>query len=193
MRGTILVTGFGPFPGAPVNPTESLMQTLARDHLPRAKIVTHVFRTSYATVDQELPTLLTRCRPDALLMFGLAAATPHIRIETWARNSIAPLTDAAGQIPDLRVIAPGRASRFAMPTLSRSLLAAARRARVPAAISTDAGDYLCNYLCWQAAVAVRQRRGPRLAAFIHVPEGLPASDLVRAGRVFLKLIADASS
>jgi pyroglutamyl-peptidase len=186
---TILVTGFGPFPGAPVNPTEDLVKTLARARLPHARIVTHVFRTSYAAVDKELPVLLNRLRPDALLMFGLAAATPHLRIETWARNGIAPLADVAGAIPSQRSIAPGRASGLALPTLPGTLLAAARRARIPAAMSKDAGDYLCNYLCWRVAVAVRQRCWPRLAAFIHVPEGMPAADLARAGRAFLAVIA----
>jgi pyroglutamyl-peptidase len=188
---TILVTGFGPFPGAPVNPTEALMKTLARMRVPGATIVTHVFATSYAAVDRELPALLRRHKLDALLMFGLAAATPHLRIETWARNALARLPDAAGAVPRLRAIAPGRASSMRMPTLTRALLGAARRVRVPAAISTDAGDYLCNYLCWRAALAARRRHGPRLAAFIHVPEGQNASDLARAGRAFLPVVAAA--
>jgi pyroglutamyl-peptidase len=188
---TILVTGFGPFPGSPVNPTEALMKTLARVRVPGATIVIHVFATSYAAVDRELPALLCRHRPDALMMFGLAAATPHLRIETWARNALAQLPDVAGRVPSLRAIAPGRAPGLRMPTLSRALLAAARRVRVPAATSTDAGDYLCNYLCWQAALAARRREGPRLAAFIHVPERPNASDLARAGRAFLLVVAAA--
>ena len=190
---TILVTGFGPFPGAPVNPTEALMRTLAREHVAGAKIVTHVFPTSYAAVDRELPALLRRYRPDALLMFGLAAATPYLRIETLARNSISRTEDVSGAVPALRFIAPGRASALRLPTLARALLAAARRARVPAAISKDAGDYLCNYLCWRAAFAARQSRTPRFAAFIHVPDGLPAATPARAGRAFLREIAAAAA
>ena len=186
---TILVTGFGPFPGAPVNPTEGLVKTLARAHRQRARIVTHVFHTSYAAVDRELPALLRRYRPDALLMFGLAAATPHLRIETWARNALSALPDAAGAVTGARQIAPGRSNRQALATPARSFLAAARRARVHAAISGDAGDYLCNYLCWRASLAVRKPRGPRLAAFVHVPEGMPQADLTRAGRAFLAAFA----
>jgi len=191
MRRTILVTGFGPFPGAPVNPTEPLVATLARERPPHIRVATHIFATSYAAVDKELPALLRRYQPDALLMFGLAAATPHLRIETWARNAVSPLPDAAGVMPALRAIAPGRAQTLRLPTLDHALLAAARRARVPAAISKDAGDYLCNYLCWRAAIAVRRQRGPRLAAFIHVPKGLSARDLARAGRGFLVVMAAA--
>jgi len=188
---TILITGFGPFPGAPVNPTERLVAALARTRLPQTKILTHAFRTNYANVDRELPQLLRRHRPDVLLMFGLAAATPYLRIETQARNVLSPLPDAAGIVAAARTIAPGRAVALPLITPARTLRAAARRARVPAAISSDAGDYLCNYLCWRAAVAGRNPRGPRLVAFIHVPEGLPARDLARAGRAFLLAVAGA--
>ncbi len=189
MMHTILVTGFGPFPGAPINPTDALIGTLARQKLPGRRIVGHVFATSYTAVDRQLPALISRHRPEALLMFGLAAATPHLRVETWARNSLSSLEDVAGAVPGLRLIAPGHPTRLALPTLDRALVAAARRARVPAARSVDAGDYLCNYLCWKAALAVRRGAGPRLAAFIHVPEHLPPGDLARAGRAFLAVMA----
>ena len=51
---------------------------------------------------------------------------------------------------------------------AQRLLMAARAAGVPTALSYDAGRYLCNYLCWRAAEATCNR-GPRFAAFIHVP------------------------
>ena len=54
-----------------------------------------------------------------------------------------------------------------MPAPAVRLLAAARAAGLPAALSRDAGRYLCNYLCWQAASVAR--KGPRIAAFVHVP------------------------
>ena len=80
-----------------------------------------------------------------------------------------------------------------MPSPARQLLNAVHTAKVPAQLSSDAGSYLCNYLCWQAAEAARQPRGPRLAAFIHVPNiprfprstgakrQLSLDDLLRAG------------
>jgi pyroglutamyl-peptidase len=56
-----------------------------------------------------------------------------------------------------------------LPAPARRLLGTLRAARVPAALSHNAGGYLCNYLAWQAAEAASLPRGPRLAAFIHVP------------------------
>ena len=151
--------------------------------------MTHIFHTSYDTVDTELPALLRRYRPDALLMFGLAAETPHLRIETWARNAMASAADAAGAVPPRNAIAPGGQSGLALPTPARDLRRAARRAGILAAVSEDAGDYLCNYLCWRAALAARKAGGPRFAAFIHVPNDIRPPDLARAGRAFLAVIA----
>jgi hypothetical protein len=102
---TILITGFGPFPGAPVNPTTPLVRKLARLHRPGlgdVRLVGHVFATSYAAVDRELPQLIARHKPDALLMFGVATRERRIRIETRAQRAGAP----AGR--DERLAAPAR-------------------------------------------------------------------------------------
>jgi pyroglutamyl-peptidase len=165
---TILLTGFGPFPGAPFNPTAPLVARLARLRRPAladVTVVPHVFATSYAAVDRELPRLIAKHKPDALLMFGLAPRTRFIRIETRARNALALLPDAGGAKPRGRAIAAGKPPALTMPAPARRLLAAVRATGLPAALSRDAGRYLCNYLCWQAAAG----KGPRIAAFVHVP------------------------
>ena len=207
MAFTILVSGFGPFPGAPFNPTGPLVKRLAqlrRPALAQVTIVPHVFPTSYAAVDRDLPRLIARHRPDALLMFGLALRTQHLRIETRARNALALLPDAGGASLRRGAIVAGQMAALAMPAPARRLLAAARAARVPAALSRDAGRYLCNYLCWRAAEAAGQPRGPRLAAFVHVPNiargarrpgkrrKLNLDDLTRAGNSILTALVAAA-
>jgi pyroglutamyl-peptidase len=167
---TVLITGFGPFPGAPFNPTEPLALRLGRRRLPTdVRRVVHVFRVSYEAVDRELPALIERERPDALIMFGLATRTDHVRIETRARNGLNRVVPDAGGYRPVTAMIDGQAPAvrpFRGPTLR--LLMAARATGVPAALSHDAGRYLCNYLCWRAVEAARHG-GPRLAAFIHVP------------------------
>ena len=71
----ILLVGFGPFPGAPRNPSADLVKRLASRRRPAlaATIRTaHIFATAYAAVDNELPKLFAD-NPDIVLMFGLAA------------------------------------------------------------------------------------------------------------------------
>jgi pyroglutamyl-peptidase len=162
--------------------------------------VAHVFATSYDAVDRELPLLLGREQPDALLMFGLAARTRHLRIETQARNAVnCVIPDVAGHLPRAKVIASGAPASLALRTPAQRLVAAARAAGVPAALSRDAGGYLCNYLCWRASEEGRAADGPRLIAFVHVPQVRRANlirsvvhrppftpdDLIRAGEAIV--------
>ena len=126
---TILVTGFGPFPGAPFNPTGPLVQRLARLRRPAladVKIVPHIFPTSYAAVDRDLPKLIAKYKPDALLMFGLATRARTLRIETRARNGLALLPDAGGKSLCRTTITPRRPVAIAMPAPAQRLLASIR-------------------------------------------------------------------
>jgi pyroglutamyl-peptidase len=192
MTTTILLTGFGPFPGAPVNPTEPLVLELAlRPHPGAAGVrrLAHVFHVSYQTVDRELPELIERENPDALIMFGLATRSRHMRIEALARNTLSSsIPDAAGRFPDATTIAADAPVTLAMPAPIDRLLAAARSTGVPIRRSRDAGGYLCNYLCWRAAEAVQGGR-PQLATFVHVPlVQRPATSRARLALTFDDLL-----
>src|SRR5262245_40084271 len=106
MTTKVLITGFGSFPGAPFNPTEPLVAELGRCRFPASvRRVAHVFRVSYETIDRELPALIKDENPDALIMFGLAARSRHLRVETRARNGLnRMLRDAGGARPVAAVI-----------------------------------------------------------------------------------------
>jgi pyroglutamyl-peptidase len=169
---TILITGFGPFPGAPFNPTGALVMALAQESHAHAGVrrVAHVFATSYDTVDRELPTLIAREKPAALIMFGLAQRTRHLRIETLARNTLArTIPDVLGRLPAADAIAPRGPATLALPAPAQRFLAAARAAGTMTALSRNAGSYLCNYLCWRASESAAVPGGPQLATFVHVP------------------------
>ncbi|NEW98554.1 pyroglutamyl-peptidase I [Rhodopseudomonas sp. BR0G17] len=195
----ILITGFGPFPGAPYNPTPQLVDRLVKLRRPAFDDVVrvgHIFNVSYRAVDRDLPALLAQHRPDALLMFGLAASTRHVRIETRARNAITTLWPDADKVT-LRhgKIALGEDARTFGAHGAR-LARAARLTGIDARLSRDAGRYLCNYLCWRGIEATQAPQGPQLAAFVHVPllsrdgtawpgSRITAEQLVDAGEAML--------
>ena len=165
----ILLLGFGPFPGVPVNPSAVLVKALSRRRRPAlADVVctTHVLATTYAAVDHDLPKLFAE-RPDIVVIFGVAGRQ-HLCIETRARNARSVLSpDASGHRPQQSIIAlNGRtALRGAAPFAD--LLGALRTSGFPARLSRDAGRYLCNYSYWRA---LERARGSRpLVQFIHIP------------------------
>jgi pyroglutamyl-peptidase len=166
----VLITGFGPFPGAPFNPSAALAKALARRRRPAFAALdrtVHIFATAYGSVDRELPKLLAQ-KPDIVLMFGVAGRRRQLCVETRARNALSVLfPDASGYRPQQGII------KLKGPTALRGnapfarLLGAARTRTRASRASCDAGRYLCNYLYWRALEHLRQN-GP-LTQFIHIP------------------------
>lgn len=167
----VLVTGFGPFPGVRFNPTAPLAErlaTLRRPALAGVIRTSHVFPTTYAGVEKELPALLAEVRPDVILLFGLATRTPYLRIETRALNRRSALfPDAQGCHPATWTITPHAAIAVPGNAPHHRLVAAARRTNVPVRLSRNAGTYLCNFAYWRA-LELSARDGS-LVQFIHVP------------------------
>ncbi|HMM89828.1 pyroglutamyl-peptidase I [Bradyrhizobium sp.] len=192
----VLVTGFGPFPGAPHNPTQPLVARLTRLRRPAfgdVELSSHIFPVTYAAVDRELPLALLQHRPHALLMFGLASRTPYLRIETRARNAVTMLWPDAAQtrVRKGSIAAAADARRFGPHTAK--LLRAAKATGLDARASRDAGSYLCNYLSWRAIETAGADTGPRLAAFVHIPPLARAGAVRRKGspRITLEELVDA--
>ena len=169
----VVLAGFGPFPGAPFNPSAKLVAALARKRRPALADVsrtTHVFATTYAAVDRDLPKLFAQ-KPDLILMFGLAGRRRHLCIEMRARNAASALyPDASGWRPQRAAI-----ERRGPDTLGGSapfavLIHAARATGFPVSLSRDAGRYLCNYAYWQALDRGCGPGGSRpLVQFVHIP------------------------
>ena len=196
-RLRILITGFGPFPGAPFNPTEPLVARLLRLRRPALNDVDlsgHIFPVTYKAVDRELPELLTRRRPHALLMFGLATRTRHVRIETRARNAVTMLWPDADHTRMRKGSIAGSADAARFGPHTAKLLRAALDTGIDARASRNAGSYLCNYLSWRAIEATCRDNGPRLAAFVHVPPVARDGASLRKGakhRVTIEELVDA--
>ena len=190
----ILITGFEPFPGAPYNPTQPLVARLTRLRRPAlADVETsgHIFPVTYRAVDRQLPELLARHRPQAILMFGLAGRTSWLRVETRARNAVTTLWPDADHTRVRKGSIATDAGAMMFGPHTAKLLRAALATGIDARASRDAGSYLCNYLSWRAIEATCRDTGPRLAAFVHVPllarDGLPR----RNGAITLDELADA--
>jgi pyroglutamyl-peptidase len=192
----ILITGFGPFPGAPYNPTQPLVARLLRLRRPAfsdVELSGHIIPVTYRAVDRELPQMLAKHRPKALLMFGLASRTPFVRIETRARNAVTTLWPDADHTRVRKGSIAGDAAAMTFGPHTAKLLRAASGTGIDVRASRDAGSYLCNYLSWRAIESVNADNGPRLAAFIHIPPLARGGALRRKGfsRITLEELVDA--
>ena len=176
MKPLILVTGFGAFPGAPVNPTEALVSRLeaSSDTFDGICILqTAVFDVDYRSLPLRLETIASLLCPDIAIHFGLSAAATGFRLERVARNEIrANAPDNAGFIPDR---APDRANicereeALASSLPLESIHDALSLQGLPVDYSDDAGGYLCNFLFYHARSGLCPGFAPAMAGFIHVP------------------------
>lgn len=165
---SILITGFGPFPGMARNPSAWLARKVAEDvRLAWSGIEASavVLTTSYAALSDEFPAALAREEPDCLLMLGVAARRKRICIETRAINRTSAYPDATGRIS--RTFAwiagetPSRRPAISLQPLLRALSAHGVRPT----LSRNAGRYLCNAAYYDAIGLM----GDRPVVFLHVP------------------------
>ena len=191
---TLLVTGFGPFPGAPFNPSSAIVAMLggaAARRLERlgVRLATACLPVVFADAPGALAGLLAETKPDAVLHIGLAGRRKKLGVERQGRNRLTSLfPDAARALPASRHIVAQA------PDFRRARLPAARLARTlngagaAAEVSRDAGAYVCNqtlFLTLGEAIP--------LVGFIHIPRPRGRRPLARARtpRIPLRVMAKA--
>ncbi len=175
----ILLTGFTPYDGAAINPTERLMRlapkTLA--DIPGVILRAIVLDTAYRRSEAQFAAALDAFRPDIVLSFGLSRRIDEIKLERIAVNvDDAPIADNAGELRRGQTIAKdgpvGYWSTLPLDAIRRALM----EAGIPAGISNHAGAYVCNHILYFGLHTIATRELPTRMGFIHVP---PLPDMVR--------------
>lgn len=180
---TVLITGFGRFPGAPANPSGPLALALAATRrLPGIRIEARVLPTLWE-VAAGFPVLLDRTGPDIVLMIGLASRRRQVCIEVLARNATGMFPDVGRSRPASRRLSTSAPPARRSTAEAAPLLHALKLAGVPARLSRNAGGYICNALAFRAYGWASEARPARLAVFVHIsqprPGGIPAAKMRR--------------
>lgn len=151
-------TGFQPFLDHTTNPSWDAAKAAAKAAGARA----YELEVTFEAAQRDSKWLSQSGR--AVIMFGLAASSPCVRFERFAHNLRAdgPVSEAS--------IEPGpelcRQTEFDTSRLAMLWNAGADELSLPvAALSRDAGNYVCNALYWH----VLGHRSS-LALFIHIPK-----------------------
>lgn len=165
MPGPLLITGFGPFPGVPRNPSAALARrigALAPLKLGGIPVRVLILRTTYAAIPERLEPALAEA-PAAILMLGVATRAKRVRVEMQGRNRTSRLfPDASGRIASRLTLEPDGPPARRSPAAAPAL-ATLRRHGIAAIPSRDAGRYLCN------ASYFRALRDASPALFVHIP------------------------
>jgi len=166
----LLLTGFEPFGGSTVNPSEQVVRALANGALPDVELHTAVLPVDRASGPAALLRAVREFQSDAVLCLGEASGRAAISIERVALNLMDyRLADNAGnQVMDEPVVSEGPAAYFVTLPV-RAMLEAMKAANVPAELSLSAGAFLCNQVLFQLLHHLALNEASTRAGFVHVP------------------------
>ncbi len=194
----VLVTGFGPFPGVSHNASASVALRLARSAAkPGIEIATAIIPVVWANARAAAREAAARFQPHAILHFGVSKQAAGFEVEMQAFNLSGPKEDHAGVMrPEKPLVRAGKPVLVStMP--ARDLVEALAKDGFPAALSADAGRYLCNALFYWS---LYDAEAGRLVSFIHLPafgaEGaveprLTMEEAVDGARILVRASAEA--
>jgi len=174
-RPTIVLTGFGPFPGTAQNATAVLVPRLAaaaRTRFAEHDIVGEVLPTEWRTAPETLTRLLDGCRAVLALHFGVSNNADGFQVELIGRNVRRDKKDAAGEPPPTACVVEEAPALLASTLPAEYIVARLSALGLPCRASINAGSYLCNALLYHSLNVARNLAQPFAAGFVHVPASL---------------------
>jgi pyroglutamyl-peptidase len=165
----ILVTGFDPFGGEPINPSWEAVRRLP-DAVKSIEIIKAQIPTSCGRSADVVRAAILEHDPDVVICIGQAGGQLAISAERVASNvSEGRIPDNDGKQPiDTRIRADGPAAYFtSLPV--EAMVTAMKKTGIPAVVSNNAGAYVCNHLMYQVLYMIDHEFPGKRGGFVHVP------------------------
>ena len=164
----VLLTGFEPFAGGSLNPSEQIAKTLASSGVNGVELHTAVLPVVFTESAELLKHLIKLHQPDVVICLGQAEGRKELSFERVAINlDDARLADNAGRVVTDQPVVPGAESALFTTLPVKQMVAALRAEGIPAGLSTTAGTFVCNHIFFAMQHALANTGVA--SGFIHVP------------------------
>ncbi len=165
----VLITGFEPFGGDTLNPSALAVQALngrlVAGRRVEGKVLPCIFGMSQTALREEI----RRTQPELVICTGEAGGRGDISLERVAINiEDASIPDNAGNQPVDRPVFQGGPPAYWSTLPVKAIVAALRKADLPADVSQSAGTFVCNHVFYGLMRTLARKRKVR-GGFIHVP------------------------
>jgi len=165
----VLVTGFEPFDGAEINPSQEVARNLNGTLIAGHTVVGALLPCVFGAAIPELQRLLRLYRPALVICVGQAGGRAAITPERVAINiDDARIPDNAGAQPVDRPVVRGGPAAYFSTLPVKAIVAALRAAGLPSEVSPTAGTFVCNHVFYGLMHVLRTQKGVR-GGFIHLP------------------------
>ncbi len=165
----ILITGFDPFGGEPVNPALEAVK-LMKDEIAGAKIIKLEIPTVFRKSVEKIHEMMKAEQPDVVLSIGQAGGRFGVTPERVAINvDDARIKDNEGNQPvDTPIFTDGEAAYFSnLPV--KAMVEAIKNKGLPSTLSNSAGTFVCNHVMYGVLYYIHKEFPNVRGGFIHVP------------------------
>ena len=165
----ILITGFDPFGGEPVNPAVEAVK-LMKDEIAGAKIIKLEIPTVFRKSVEKIHEMMKAEQPDVVLSIGQAGGRFGVTPERVAINvDDARIKDNEGNQPvDTPIFTDGEAAYFSnLPV--KAMVEAIKNKGLPSTLSNSAGTFVCNHVMYGVLYYIHKEFPNVRGGFIHVP------------------------
>ncbi len=170
MEKKILVTGFDPFGGEPVNPAFEVLKFLEGKTLAGHLVVTQEVPTVRFRSIETLQQAIARVNPAVVIAVGQAGGRLEITPERVAINQDDfRIPDNEGNRPVDEPIVEGAPVAYFTRLPVKAMVAAMKEAGIPASVSNTAGTFVCNHIFYGLMHLLAGEDNVRRGGFIHIP------------------------
>lgn len=165
----VLVTGFDPFGGEPINPAWEAVKAM-KDTIAGAEIVKMQLPTVVGKSIEKIHQKMKELQPDLVISVGQAGGRFGVTPERVAINvTDARIPDNEGNQPiDEPIFPDGPAAYFSnLPV--KAMVQAIKDAGYPSVLSNSAGTYICNHVMYGILYYIEKEFPNVRGGFIHVP------------------------
>lgn len=165
----VLVTGFDPFGGEPINPAWEAVKAM-KDTIAGAEIIKVQIPTVVGKSIEKIHQKMKELQPDLVISVGQAGGRFGVTPERVAINvTDARIPDNEGNQPiDEPIFSDGPAAYFSnLPV--KAMVQAIKDAGYPSVLSNSAGTYICNHVMYGILYYIEKEFPNVRGGFIHVP------------------------
>ena len=165
----VLVTGFDPFGGEPINPAWEAVKAM-KDTIAGAEIIKMQIPTVVGKSIEKIHQKMKELQPDLVISVGQAGGRFGVTPERVAINvTDARIPDNEGNQPiDEPIFPDGPAAYFSnLPV--KAMVQAIKDAGYPSVLSNSAGTYICNHVMYGILYYIEKEFPNVRGGFIHVP------------------------
>ena len=167
-KSKVLISGFKPFGGATLNPSELLVNVLERDQIPGVELFTVILPVEFDRSAEILLEKVKQIQPNLVIAFGQAEGRTAINPEKFAINlDDARIPDNSGDERKDVVIDKNGSDSYVTTLPIEMMVDAMKRAGYPAEISLSAGAFVCNHIFYKLQKTLS---GSNIrSGFVHLP------------------------